>query len=164
MKVGESVRSSSRHAWRCWDGFLLVFVRGGFGLGGPTAATFHRGGDSEATLPATGAPDDGTLLGKEPGAGTWPLYLLSPCPCPAGFPRTSGIRRGGGPGSTPLGLLRFLTLSRKVEKVTLPLGGLSPQTLALLVQRTGIIADFCPCPKQHFRHLRLKLPSAGHQD
>lgn len=67
MKVGELVRSSSRHAWRCWDGFLLVFIRGGFGLGGSTAAAFHRGGDSKATLPATGAPDDGTLLGEVHG-------------------------------------------------------------------------------------------------
>ena len=69
VKVGELVRSSSRHAWPRWDGFLLVFLRGGFGLSGPAAAAFHRGGDSETALPAAGAPDDGTLLGEKPGAG-----------------------------------------------------------------------------------------------
>ena len=67
MKVGELVRSLSRHAWPRWDGVLLVFLRSGFGLGRPAAAAFHRGRDSEAALPAAGAPDDGTLLGKVHG-------------------------------------------------------------------------------------------------
>lgn len=67
MKVGELVRSSSRHAWPRWDGFLLVFFCGGFGLCGPAAAAFHRGGDSETAFPAAGAPDDGTLLGEVHG-------------------------------------------------------------------------------------------------
>lgn len=67
MKVGELVRSWSRHARPLWDGFLLVFLRGGFGLRGPAAAAFHRGGDSETALSAAGAPDDGTLLGEVHG-------------------------------------------------------------------------------------------------
>lgn len=69
VKVGALLRSSSLHAWRSWDGFLFVFVRGRFGLGGPSAAALHRSGDSEAALPAAGAPDDGTLLGEELGLG-----------------------------------------------------------------------------------------------
>ena len=38
VKVGELVWSSSPHVWPRWDGFLLVLLRGGFGLGRPAAA------------------------------------------------------------------------------------------------------------------------------
>lgn len=146
VKVGELLRSSSRHAWRRWDGCLLVFVRGGFGLGGPTAATFHRGGDSEAALPAAGAPDDGTLLGEELGLGP------SHCPCfppaPSGRDLSGRPRFGDGedPVASCLGFLRFLTPSGRGERVTPLLGEFSRQTSALLVQRTG---DHT-CPEQHF--------------
>lgn len=67
VKVGESVLCSLRPAWSCRDGVLLVLFGLGFGRRGPSAAAFHRGGDTEAALPAAGAPDDGTLLGEVHG-------------------------------------------------------------------------------------------------
>lgn len=85
-------RRLSPAAGRRWDGSLLVvLLRVGYGLSRPAAAAFHRGGDPEAALSAAGAPDDGTLLGEEPGAGTWPRYLLA-CPCLAQLAPTSRIR------------------------------------------------------------------------
>lgn len=94
-------RRLSPAAGRRWDGSLVVvLLRVGYGRSRPAAAAFHRGGDPEAALPAAGAPDDGTLLGEEPGAGTWPLYLLA-CPCLAHSPRRLEFGEGTGPGRTP---------------------------------------------------------------
>lgn len=54
--------------WLRWDGFFLfLLLLGGFGRSGPTVTAFHWGGNSEAALSASGAPDDSTLLGEVHG-------------------------------------------------------------------------------------------------
>lgn len=67
VKAGELVWRPSRHVWLHRDGFFLVFICGGFGHNGPTAAALHPSGDPEAALPAAGAPDDRALLGEVRG-------------------------------------------------------------------------------------------------